>query len=158
MDHFLMVSRNFPTNLLTIFGVGAFRLVSPNMKDEKSTFPMCGADPQPIDTEPNTTVELGLLPSPSAVQDRRRSAHAKEVEKLLAMRLLTEKQVSVITAIPTGTLRRWRSVGEGPPYIKMGNGPKARVKYDAVAILAYVEAGRRFPSVRATLERSHGHQ
>jgi hypothetical protein len=71
----------------------------------------------------------------------------------MAMQLLTERQVSAITAIPMGTLRRWRCVGEGPPYIKMGKGPKARVKYDAVDILAYVEAGRRFPSVRATLER-----
>lgn len=71
----------------------------------------------------------------------------------MTMQLLTEKQVSAITAIPPGTLRRWRCIGEGPPYIKMGSGPKARVKYDAVDILAYVEAGRRFPSVRASLER-----
>ncbi|RSL17677.1 hypothetical protein EDE15_3214 [Edaphobacter aggregans] len=69
------------------------------------------------------------------------------------MQLLTERQVSEILATPMGTLRRWRCVGDGPPYIKMGNGPKARVKYDAVDILAYVETGRRFPSVRATLER-----
>jgi len=123
------------------------------MKDEKSTFPMCGADSHDIAMSSNTTVEIGSLPSHSAVQVKRRLGHAKEVEKLLAMQLLTEKQVSVITAIPMGTLRRWRCVGEGPPYIKMGNGPKARVKYDAVDILAYVEAGRRFPSVRATLER-----
>lgn len=76
-----------------------------------------------------------------------------KTEKVIAMRLLTEGQVSAITAIPMGTLRRWRCIGEGPPYIKMGKGPKARVKYDAVDIHEYVEAGRRFPSVRATLER-----
>jgi hypothetical protein len=71
----------------------------------------------------------------------------------VALQLLTEKQVASITAIPAGTLRRWRSVGDGPPYIKLGRGPKARVKYDAVDIEAYVEAGRRYPSVRATQGR-----
>ena len=75
------------------------------------------------------------------------------------MQLLTEKQVSAITAIPMGTLRRWRCVGDGPPFIKMGNGPKARVRYDAMDILAYVEAGRRFPSIRAgnTEGEKHGY-
>jgi hypothetical protein len=76
---------------------------------------------------------------------------------VLTMQLLTEKQVSAITAIPMGTLRRWRCVGDGPPYIKMGHGPKARVKYDSVDIHAYVNAGRRYPSVRATQEEQHGH-
>jgi hypothetical protein len=61
------------------------------------------------------------------------------------MQLLTEKQVSTVTAIPMGTLRRWRCVGDGPPFIKMGHGPKARVRYDAIDILAYVEAGKRYP-------------
>jgi hypothetical protein len=76
---------------------------------------------------------------------KRALASVKRSEQIMAMRLLTEKQVSAITSIPMGTLRRWRCVGDGPPFIKMGNGPKARVKYDAVDILAYVEAGRRYP-------------
>lgn len=72
-------------------------------------------------------------------------ATSKRTQQLMSMELLTERQVFAITAIPTGTLRRWRCTGEGPPYIKMGNGPKARVRYDAVDILAYVEAGKRYP-------------
>jgi hypothetical protein len=84
-------------------------------------------------------------------------AQVNKHDQVLAMRLLTEKQVSTITAIPMGTLRRWRCVGDGPPYIKMGTGPKARVKYDSVDIHRYVEAGRRYPSVRATQEEQHGH-
>jgi hypothetical protein len=77
----------------------------------------------------------------------------------MAMQLLTEKQVSEITGIPKGTLRRWRCVGEGPCFIKMGNGPKARVRYDAVDILTYVDAGRRYP-IRAgnTEGNRHGHR
>jgi hypothetical protein len=72
-----------------------------------------------------------------------------QAQRALSMQLLTERQVSEMTATPMGTLRRWRCVGDGPPYIKMGSGPKARVKYDAMDILKYVEAGRRFPSIRA---------
>jgi hypothetical protein len=74
----------------------------------------------------------------------------------LALQLLTEEQVSAITAIPMGTLRRWRCVGDGPPYIKMGNGPKARVRYDALDILAYVEAGKRYPIRAGNTGGQHG--
>jgi hypothetical protein len=77
-------------------------------------------------------------------------AYADKIRQVLEMRMLTERQVSQITAIPMGTLRRWRCVGGGPQFIKLGTGPKARVKYDAIDIHAYVEAGRRDPSVRAT--------
>lgn len=66
------------------------------------------------------------------------------------LQLLTERQVSAMTAIPMGTLRRWRCVGEGPDFCKMGGGPRARVKYDLADIHRYVNAGRRYPSVRAT--------
>jgi hypothetical protein len=89
------------------------------------------------------------IPLQIAQQGTGKSAPRKRTEAVIAMRLLTERQVSAITAVPTGTLRRWRCVGVGPPYIKMGTGPKARVKYDSVDIHAYVEAGRRFPSIRA---------
>jgi hypothetical protein len=87
-------------------------------------------------------------------EERINMGHASSGRGLLdGMQLLTEKEVSRMTAIPTGTLRRWRCVGSGPNFIKMGNGPKARVKYDSVDIHAYVEAGRRYPSVRATQEK-----
>jgi hypothetical protein len=88
--------------------------------------------------------DSGVVPPRRPVTEQRQ-AHSKKAVKLLAMRLLTERQVSEILATPMGTLRRWRCVGDGPPFIKMGNGPKARVKYDAVDVLAYVEAGRRYP-------------
>ena len=97
-----------------------------------------------------------LLHQRTGVQEREGSAKAKRIDQAMAMRLLTEKQVSAITAIPTGTLRRWRCVGEGPPYIKMGNGPKARVRYDAVDTLAYVEVGKRYPIRAGNTGGQHG--
>jgi hypothetical protein len=86
-----------------------------------------------------------LRPQWTEQREKEGGANAKRTQQLMSMQLLTEKQVSVITSIPMGTLRRWRCVGEGPPFIKLGNGPKARVRYDAVDILAYVEAGKRYP-------------
>ena len=93
---------------------------------------------------------------PQCTERQERGANAKRTQQALVMQLLTEKQVFAITAIPTGTLRRWRCTGEGPPYIKMGNGPKARVRYDAVDILAYVEAGKRYPIRAGNTGGQHG--
>jgi hypothetical protein len=95
-------------------------------------------------SESQAPSDSGVLP-PRRQAIEQSQAHSKQAEKVLAMRLLTERQVSDILATPMGTLRRWRCVGDGPPFIKMGSGPKARVKYDSVDILAYVEAGRRYP-------------
>jgi hypothetical protein len=107
----------------------------------------------PSNSRQGSAESTPLRPQRTGRQEKEGAASTKRTQQLLAMRLLTEEQVSAITAIPMGTLRRWRCVGDGPPFIKMGNGPKARVRYDAVDVLAYVEAGKRFPSVRATLER-----
>jgi hypothetical protein len=97
-----------------------------------------------------------LQPQRTGVQEKEKSAQAKRIDQVMAMRLLTEKQVSAITAIPMGTLRRWRCVGDGPPFIKMGNGPKARVRYDPVDILTYVEAGKRYPIRAGNTGGQHG--
>jgi hypothetical protein len=102
---------------------------------------------------PLKTGEAAVMMYETPVGNGRRS---KRAEQLMAMQLLTEKQVSALTAIPMGTLRRWRCVGDGPPFIKMGRGPKARVKYDAIDILAYVEAGRRYPIRAGITEGQHG--
>jgi hypothetical protein len=80
------------------------------------------------------------------------------IDQVLVMRLLTERRVSKIMDTPMGTLRRWRCVGGGPLYIKLGDGPKAPVRYDPIDIYVYVEAGRRFASIRAgiTEDTKHG--
>jgi hypothetical protein len=79
------------------------------------------------------------------------------VDQVLAMRLLNERQVSEILRTPMGTLRRWRCVGVGPLYIKLGGGAKAPVRYDPIDIYECVEAGRRFASIRAgNMETKHG--
>ena len=81
-----------------------------------------------------------LIPNPTS---------GKRTPALDQINLLDEKRVAEVLGLPPGTLRRWRCVGEGPAYVKLGNGPKARVRYDARDIAAYVEQGKRFPIIRA---------
>ena len=93
---------------------------------------------------------------PVASPARAMAMAAKRTQEALSMRLLTEREVREITGIPMGTLRRWRCVGEGPPFIKLGSGPKARVRYDAIDILSYVEAGKRYPIRAGNTGGQHG--
>jgi hypothetical protein len=44
--------------------------------------------------------------------------------------LVDEHAMSVYIDIPVKTLRNWRSLGEGPPYVKVG----VRVRYDLRAV------------------------
>lgn len=69
----------------------------------------------------------------------------RKTASILETRLLNEKEVSRILGTPAGTLRRWRCIGEGPVFIKLGSGPKAAVRYHPLDIEKYCDDGRRFP-------------
>ena len=64
------------------------------------------------------------------------------------MKLLNTHQAAQVLNEPEGTLRYWRCAGKGPAYIKLAG----RVRYDEADVIAYVNANKRIPSVRATLE------
>ena len=64
------------------------------------------------------------------------------------MKLMTTRQAAFFLNEPEGTLRYWRCAGKGPAYIKLAG----RVRYDEADVIAYVNANKRIPSVRATLE------
>jgi len=63
-------------------------------------------------------------------------------------RLLTSKTVSEMLSVPEGTLRYWRKVGIGPKWLKL----EGSIRYDLADVLAYIDRGRRTPSVRANME------
>jgi Helix-turn-helix domain len=46
--------------------------------------------------------------------------------------LLTPKEVAYLLRLSVKTLERFRSEGGGPPFIKLGNGKRARVVYPAL--------------------------
>lgn len=68
--------------------------------------------------------------------------------KTTLMELLNTHQAAQVLNEPEGTLRYWRCAGKGPAYIKLAG----RVRYDEADVIAYVNANKRIPSVRATLE------
>lgn len=64
------------------------------------------------------------------------------------MRLLTTKSLAEMIAVPEGTVRYWRKVGVGPPWIKL----EGSIRYAEDDVLRYIERNRRTPSVRAYVE------
>ena len=53
--------------------------------------------------------------------------------------LITETHAANILGLKVATLRRWRWVGRGPQFIKVGEA----VRYDPADIHQFIEAGRR---------------
>ena len=51
-------------------------------------------------------------------------------------KLLTEEQVAHQLSITTNTLRKWRWLGKGPAFIKIG----AAVRYEADAIAMFIKS------------------
>lgn len=51
-------------------------------------------------------------------------------------KLLTEEQVAEQLSITTNTLRKWRWLGKGPAFIKMG----AAVRYEADTLATFIRS------------------
>ena len=66
------------------------------------------------------------------------------------MKLLTTGAVAEMISVPKGTLRYWRNVGLGPPWIKL----EGSIRYAEEEVLRYIERNRRTPSVRAYAEEN----
>jgi DNA-binding transcriptional MerR regulator len=64
------------------------------------------------------------------------------------MRLLTTKSLAEMISVPEGTVRYWRIVGLGPPWIKL----EGSIRYAEEDVLEYINRNRRTPSVRAYME------
>ncbi len=58
--------------------------------------------------------------------------------------LVSSKEAARMLGVAEGTLRYWRSVEAGPPWIKLGR----RALYDVADLVQFVARGRRNPSVR----------
>lgn len=63
--------------------------------------------------------------------------------------LLTTKELSVLLRIPAQTLRQWRCQGIGPDFVKLGDGPKAAVRYTRRDVEDYIAHHRHTSAVRA---------
>ena len=57
-------------------------------------------------------------------------------EQARELQLVTELQAARMLAASPATLRRWRDVGGGPPWVRVG---RRLVRYDVAALRAWVE-------------------
>ncbi len=53
--------------------------------------------------------------------------------------LLTRKQAAEMLGLKEGTLRTWASLGRGPQYRKLHNGPRAGVRYSVEELRLYAK-------------------
>jgi len=53
--------------------------------------------------------------------------------------LLTESKLAIYLDCVPATLRGYRVHGNGPPFIKLGSGKKAAVRYDLAKVIAWLE-------------------
>jgi hypothetical protein len=56
---------------------------------------------------------------------------------------LTEAQAAQIVGVSKGTLRRWRSAGEGPTWLKLGDTRGAAIRYDSEALHDWLVSRRK---------------
>jgi predicted DNA-binding transcriptional regulator AlpA len=54
-------------------------------------------------------------------------------------RLLTAAEVATLLRMSYKTLEKMRADGNGPPYFRLGGGPKSKVVYNLNEVLAWLE-------------------
>jgi excisionase family DNA binding protein len=59
---------------------------------------------------------------------------------MIERELYSPKEAAQILGIHEHTLYKWRAAGEGPPYVKVSERPRARVRYEREGLRAWLEA------------------
>jgi excisionase family DNA binding protein len=67
-------------------------------------------------------------------------ARTKTTAAAVPSRLLTREEAAAILAVSKGTLSRWAADRQGPPFVKLGAGDKASVRYPADALEEFIAA------------------
>ena len=57
--------------------------------------------------------------------------------------LLTTKETAAVLGVSTITLEMWRSKRKGPPFVKLGDGPGAAVRYRRSELAEWLSTGTR---------------
>ncbi len=66
--------------------------------------------------------------------------------------MLNDEQAARRLGVSPATLRSWRCREIGPPFVKLGRGTQAPVRYNPDDLDEFMRQGRHVPSVRAALE------
>jgi predicted DNA-binding transcriptional regulator AlpA len=67
------------------------------------------------------------------------------VPSAMPRRLLTRSEAAAALAVSQGTLSRWAAERQGPPFVKLGTGDKAAVRYPADELEAFISARTKHP-------------
>ena len=70
----------------------------------------------------------------------------------LPQRLLHERDAAQILGVSASTLRRWRSLRRGPPYVRVGGKPGGAIRYREADLLAWLASN----TVSATMGGDNG--
>lgn len=54
------------------------------------------------------------------------------------MRLITPQQLADLVGVAVSTLKKWRSIGGGPPWVRIGR----RIFYDLVEVEKWIDQNR----------------
>lgn len=54
--------------------------------------------------------------------------------------LLTTRKAAEYLGLKSQTLRKWRTLGGGPRYIRLGDGPRGRVVYRATDLMEWLDS------------------
>jgi predicted DNA-binding transcriptional regulator AlpA len=52
--------------------------------------------------------------------------------------LISEKETALMLGIHPGTLANWRSEGKGPEFVKLGDSPRAAVRYRLTVVQDWI--------------------
>jgi predicted DNA-binding transcriptional regulator AlpA len=57
--------------------------------------------------------------------------------------LISEKEVARLMGLSAATLANYRKTDTGPPYIRLSNGPRSRIRYHADSVVEWIEGNTR---------------
>jgi hypothetical protein len=72
--------------------------------------------------------------------------------------LLTEEEAAKVCGLTKGSMRQMRYTGDGPAFIRMGEGPKAPIRYEREELMMWIATRPRYTATRSEYEREEARQ
>lgn len=87
-------------------------------------------------------IRSSLIDPPQASSAKKNAKYSHEASPMLRtetlQRLLTTEDVAVLLGIAPATIVFWRSQRRGPPFVRLGRGRRAPIRYRLDAVEAYI--------------------
>jgi hypothetical protein len=73
------------------------------------------------------------------VTERSKTKRSTTIDSIVGALLLTRKDAAKVLGLKEGTLRTWATLGRGPRFKKLHDGPRAGVRYPIEEVQAYAQ-------------------